>query len=145
MYDVLPSVGIDQSRLEIIRVKPIRVGLAALHTLFDSVRKDRATPCTPDALDQLDLKTSWLHKSSNFVNSPEYRHDVDRVSEWEFGPLYVGFGLHEDLWEVRQGSKPRPKASLPSASKATRNVVFHKDKAWKQEDETLYDRMRKVI
>ncbi|KAJ5544154.1 hypothetical protein N7494_005433 [Penicillium frequentans] len=35
-------------------------------------------------------QTPWLHKTSSFANSSEYRLDVDRVLKLELGPLYVG-------------------------------------------------------
>lgn len=35
-------------------------------------------------------QTPWLHKTSSFANSSEYRQDVDRVLKTELGPLYVG-------------------------------------------------------
>ncbi|KAJ6168196.1 hypothetical protein N7497_001039 [Penicillium chrysogenum] len=35
-------------------------------------------------------QTPWLHKTSSFANSSEYRQDVDRVLKSELGPLYVG-------------------------------------------------------
>lgn len=35
-------------------------------------------------------QTPWLHKTSSFANSLEYRQDVDRVLKLELGPLYVG-------------------------------------------------------
>ncbi|KAJ5465921.1 hypothetical protein N7530_009708 [Penicillium desertorum] len=34
--------------------------------------------------------TPWLHKTSSFVNSSEYRQDVNRVLKSELGPLYIG-------------------------------------------------------
>ncbi|KAL6852514.1 hypothetical protein ACO1O0_007060 [Amphichorda felina] len=35
-------------------------------------------------------QTPWLHNTSSFANSSEYRQDVDRVLKLELGPLYVG-------------------------------------------------------
>lgn len=35
-------------------------------------------------------QTPWLHSTSSFANSSEYRQDVDRVLKLELGPLYVG-------------------------------------------------------
>lgn len=35
-------------------------------------------------------QTPWLHKTSSFANSSEYRQDVDRVLKLELGPLFVG-------------------------------------------------------
>jgi hypothetical protein len=35
-------------------------------------------------------QTPWLHHTSSFANSSEYRLDVDRVLKRELGPLYVG-------------------------------------------------------
>lgn len=35
-------------------------------------------------------QTPWLHNTSSFANSSEYRLDVDRVLKLELGPLYVG-------------------------------------------------------
>ncbi|POS80445.1 hypothetical protein DHEL01_v201144 [Diaporthe helianthi] len=35
-------------------------------------------------------QTPWLHKTSSFANSLEYRQDVDRVLKLELGLLYVG-------------------------------------------------------
>ncbi|KAH7012487.1 uncharacterized protein B0I36DRAFT_339394, partial [Microdochium trichocladiopsis] len=35
-------------------------------------------------------ETPWLHNTSGFANSSEYRRDVDRVLKEELGPLYVG-------------------------------------------------------
>lgn len=35
-------------------------------------------------------QTLWLHKTSSFANSSEYRQDIDRVLKSELGPLYIG-------------------------------------------------------
>lgn len=41
-------------------------------------------------------QTPWLHNTSSFANSSEYRTDVDRVLKLELGPLYVGlYRFHE--------------------------------------------------
>ncbi|TWU78629.1 hypothetical protein ED733_005229 [Metarhizium rileyi] len=36
------------------------------------------------------LQTPWLHNTSSFANSSEYRKDVDRYLMMELGPTYVG-------------------------------------------------------
>jgi hypothetical protein len=35
-------------------------------------------------------QTPWVHNTSSFANSSEYRQDVDSVLKMELGPLYVG-------------------------------------------------------
>ncbi|KAH7016034.1 uncharacterized protein B0I36DRAFT_41579 [Microdochium trichocladiopsis] len=60
-------------------------------------------------------QTPWLHNTSGFANSSEYRRDIDRVLKQELGPLYVGL---RRLPEVFFGRVP----GLDAAS----HVVFTK-------------------
>lgn len=50
---------------------------------------ENAPPSRPSASSLLQ-QTPWLHNTSSFANSSEYRQDVDRVLKLELGPLYVG-------------------------------------------------------
>ena len=45
---------------------------------------------SPRAIASSLQQTPWLHKTSSFANSSEYRQDIDRVLRSELGPLYVG-------------------------------------------------------
>ncbi|PHH58539.1 hypothetical protein CDD81_5432 [Ophiocordyceps australis] len=50
------------------------------------------------------LQTPWLHNTSSFANSSEYRQDVDRVLRVELGPLYVGLRrFYEVFFERVEG------------------------------------------
>lgn len=56
-------------------------------------------------------RTLWLHNSSSFANSSEYRQDVDRILKLELGPLYVGLSRFRETYFGRV-------ADLEIASKA---------------------------
>ncbi|KAL7957400.1 hypothetical protein V8C34DRAFT_325171 [Trichoderma compactum] len=69
----------------------------------DELKLDRFKPLSTAALSEIpndvliwDQQTPWLHNTSSFVNSSEYRQDVDRVLKMELGPLYIVIpGFHE--------------------------------------------------
>ncbi|KAJ5559163.1 hypothetical protein N7461_003135 [Penicillium sp. DV-2018c] len=55
--------------------------------VYDAVTE----PTTPSRAIASSLQqTPWMHKTSSFANSSEYRQDVDRVLKTELGPLCVG-------------------------------------------------------
>ncbi|KAK7418234.1 hypothetical protein QQZ08_011337 [Neonectria magnoliae] len=43
-------------------------------------------------------QTPWLHNTSSFANSSEYRKDVDRVLRDELGAMYVGLSRFHDIF-----------------------------------------------
>lgn len=49
---------------------------------------DESTP-PPQAIASSVQQTPWLHNTSAFTNSSEYRKDVDRVLRDELGVIYV--------------------------------------------------------
>lgn len=55
--------------------------------VYDAVTE--ATP-PPRPIASSITQTPWLHRTSGFANSSEYRKDIDRVLREELGTLYVG-------------------------------------------------------
>lgn len=53
---------------------------------------DAVTECTPPPREIASSfqQTPWIHKTSSFANSSEYRQDIDRVLKSELGALYIG-------------------------------------------------------
>ncbi|RYP42430.1 hypothetical protein DL768_010339 [Monosporascus sp. mg162] len=77
------------------RVKPfLRVALAdnpdntIIWNYVYSAVSEATPPPRPIAFSL--QQTPWLHNTSSFANSSEYRQDVDKVLRSELGPLYVG-------------------------------------------------------
>ena len=59
--------------------------------IWDQVYHAVAESTPPPRLTATSLQqTPWLHNTSSFANSSEYRQDVDRVLRLELGSLYVG-------------------------------------------------------
>lgn len=89
------ELSLDSGDFELDRIKPL-LKSAVSNTLDDAHIWDEAyravtesTPPPQPVASSLQ-QTPWLHKTSSFANSLEYRQDVDRVLKLELGPLYVG-------------------------------------------------------
>lgn len=89
------ELSLDSGDLDLDRIKPL-LKSAISNTLDDAYIWDEAyravtesTPPPQPVASSLQ-QTPWLHKTSSFANSLEYRQDVDRVLKLELGPLYVG-------------------------------------------------------
>ncbi|KAK4131339.1 hypothetical protein BT67DRAFT_458094 [Trichocladium antarcticum] len=57
--------------------------------VYDVVTVTESTP-PPRTIASSLQQTPWLHNTSSFANSSEYRQDMDRVLKLELGRLYVG-------------------------------------------------------
>ncbi|KAJ0103725.1 hypothetical protein J7T55_001741 [Diaporthe amygdali] len=89
------ELSLDSGDFDLDRIKPL-LKSAISNTLDDAHIWDEAyrvvtesTPPPQPVASSLQ-QTPWLHKTSSFANSLEYRQDVDRVLKLELGPLYVG-------------------------------------------------------
>ncbi|KAI2736056.1 hypothetical protein DTO013E5_10131 [Penicillium roqueforti] len=60
------------------------------------------TPANPIIASSLQ-QTPWLHKTSSFANSSEYRQDVARVLNSELGPLHI-WGVQKQFGERDPGA-----------------------------------------
>ncbi|KXJ85594.1 hypothetical protein Micbo1qcDRAFT_237400 [Microdochium bolleyi] len=90
--------------LDIGRVKPLIKSAITDDTdtriwdrVYDAVAVTESTP-PPRPIASSLQQTPWLHKTSSFANSSEYRQDVDRVLKSELGPLYVGLPRFHDTY-----------------------------------------------
>ncbi|PGG98196.1 hypothetical protein AJ80_09574 [Polytolypa hystricis UAMH7299] len=58
-------------------------------------------------------QTPWLHNTSSFANSSEYRKDVDRVLRNELGTLYIGLSqFHKTFFGGVAGLEEMSKATF---------------------------------
>ncbi|KAH7031009.1 LOW QUALITY PROTEIN: uncharacterized protein B0I36DRAFT_322999, partial [Microdochium trichocladiopsis] len=122
LFTELPklSVAIGSDDFDLNRLTPLlKAALADTpddSEIWEEVSQVVAESTPPPRLIASSLQqTPWLHNTSGFANSSEYRRDVDRVLKQELGPLYVGL---RRLPEVFFGRVP----GLDAASQ----VVFTK-------------------
>ncbi|CAG7999808.1 unnamed protein product [Penicillium nalgiovense] len=87
--------AVASNDFDLERIKPLlKISLVDASTdeqIWNSVDAAAAESTPPPRTIASSLQqTPWLHKTSSFANSSEYRQDVDRVLKSELGPLYVG-------------------------------------------------------
>jgi hypothetical protein len=95
LLKLISAVASDDFDLDFDRIKPL-LNAALADKFDDTLIWDRvhnavtdSTP-PPRPIASSLQQTPWLHSTSSFANSSEYRQDVDRVLKLELGPLYVG-------------------------------------------------------
>jgi hypothetical protein len=95
LLKLISAVASDDFDLDFDRIKPLLNAALADKSddtlIWDQVYNavtDSTPPPRPIASSL--QQTPWLHNTSSFANSSEYRQDVDRVLKLELGPLYVG-------------------------------------------------------
>ncbi|KAH7303034.1 hypothetical protein B0I35DRAFT_365665 [Stachybotrys elegans] len=78
-------------------------------------------------------QTPWLHKTSSFANSSEYRQDVDRVLSTELGPLYVGLrGFYEVYFGRVEGLETASKAVFDKCTEGSDPLFNEGWSGWPQ-------------
>ncbi|CAG7957260.1 unnamed protein product [Penicillium salamii] len=87
--------AVASNDFDLERIKPLlKISIVNTSTdeqiwnLVDAAAAESTPP--PRTIASSLQQTPWLHKTSSFANSSEYRQDVDRVLKSELGPLYVG-------------------------------------------------------
>ncbi|KAF3768220.1 hypothetical protein M406DRAFT_109223 [Cryphonectria parasitica EP155] len=76
-------------------------------------------------------QTPWLHNTSSFANSSEYRDDVDRVLRNELGALYVGLPqFHEAFFGRVAGLKTASEAVFKKCTEGSEPLFSNGWSGW---------------
>jgi hypothetical protein len=97
------NASVNSNDYDLDRIKPL------LHTVIAEKNVDALvwkqvyaavaeTTTPPRTIASSIQQTPWLHSTAGFVNSSEYRKDVDRVLKEELGAMYVGLPRFHDTF-----------------------------------------------